>query len=186
MTDPSAIASPESPSRRRGLAVAAVGTAAALAGAGAALWKWSPDKVTNDEIDAMWRMSFDTPAGPSIAMQSFRGRPLVVNFWATWCPPCVEEMPLLDGFFRENSKKQWQVVGLAIDQPSAVRSFLQKTPVTFPIGLAGLGGTELAKSLGNTTGGLPFTVVLTEKGAVLQRRMGRVVAADLVQWSGRT
>jgi len=114
-----------------------------------------------------------------------RGRPLLINFWATWCPPCVDELPLIDGFYRENARKSWQVVGLAIDQPSAVRTFLQRTPVTFPVGMAGLEGTELARSLGNTSGGLPFTVVLGADGHVRQRRIGRVAPSDLAQWSGQ-
>jgi thiol-disulfide isomerase/thioredoxin len=169
--------------KRRSLLYAGVAGAAALAGAGAALWKWGPGKVSKDEVAAIWPMNFDTPAGGALAMQSFRGRPLLLNFWATWCPPCVEEMPLLDRFFREHAGKSWQVVGLAIDQPSAVRTFLQRTPVTFPIGLAGLGGTELSKMLGNLSGGLPFTVVLAGTGDVVQRRMGRVTPADLGRWS---
>src|SRR5689334_8076416 len=86
--------------RRRSLLVGGVAAAAAIAGAGVALWKWSPDKATKSELAAMWAMSFDTPAGAQLAMQSLRGRPLLVNFWATWCPPCVEEMPLLDAFYR--------------------------------------------------------------------------------------
>jgi len=92
-------------------------------------------------------------------------------------------MPLLDAFFKQNSAKHIQVLGLAIDQPSAVRAFLQKTPVAYPIGLAGLGGTELAKALGNESGGLPFTVVVGADGQVVQRRMGRVAAADLTRWA---
>jgi len=119
-------------------------------------------------------------------MQAFRGKPLLINFWATWCPPCVEELPLIDAFYRQNSGKNWQVVGLAIDQPSAVRSFLKRTPVSFPVGMAGLGGTELGKSLGNVSGGLPFTVVLGSSGAILQRRMGRVRPEDLDQWARLT
>ena len=116
-------------------------------------------------------------------MQTLKGRPLLLNFWATWCPPCVEELPLLDAFYRQNSAKSWQVLGLAIDQPSAVRGFLQRTPVSFPIALAGVGGTELAKAFGNSSGGLPFSVVISAAGEVLQRRIGRVTAADLAQWS---
>jgi thiol-disulfide isomerase/thioredoxin len=107
-----------------------------------------------------WAQSFERPEGGDLVLSSLRGKPLLLNFWATWCPPCVEEMPMIDAFFRENGANGWQVVGLAIDQPSAVRKFLQRTPVTYPTGLAGLQGTELVKNLGNTGGGLPFTLVL--------------------------
>jgi len=173
-----------SPSRRRILQIG-VGAAAALAGACVAWWKWQPGATGADAADSLWAMSFDMPSGGTLAMQSLRGRPLLVNFWATWCPPCVDELPLIDSFFRENSKKSWQVVGLAIDQPSAVRTFLQRIPLSFPIGLAGLEGTELARSLGNTSGGLPFTVVLGADGRVRQRRIGRVAPSDLALWAAQ-
>ncbi|MDP3620011.1 MAG: TlpA disulfide reductase family protein [Ramlibacter sp.] len=184
MTDGTELNGPPGSARRRNLIYAGVGAAAAVAGAGAALWKWTPGPVKADDVAALWAMNFETPDGASLSMSSLRGKPLVVNFWATWCPPCVEEMPLLDSFFRANASKSWQVVGLAIDQPSSVRKFLQKTPVTFPIGLAGMGGTELGKALGNLAGGLPFTVVLKSSGEVLQRKMGQVVPADLAAWAG--
>jgi len=111
-----------------------------------------------------------------------RGKPLIVNFWATWCPPCVEEMPMIDAFFRENAANGWQVVGLAIDQPSAVRKFLTKTPVSYPIGLAGMQGTELVKQLGNTAGGLPYTLFVDGAGSVAARKMGKLEAGDLQSW----
>src|SRR3569623_2432799 len=164
--------------RRHGLLFAGVGAVAAIAGAGVAVWKWG-DRDTGHADPSLWSASFETPAGSPRALQSFRGKPLLLNFWARWCPPCVEEMPLIDAFFRQNSSRQWQVVGLAIDQPSKGREFLKKTPVTYPIGLAGLGGTELSKALGNESGGLPFTLAIGPGGDVLQRRMGRLSAADL-------
>jgi thiol-disulfide isomerase/thioredoxin len=170
--------------RRRAFLYTSVGTAAALAGAGVAWWKWQPDEAGREVTADLWPMTFQTPAGATLAMQSLRGKPLLLNFWATWCPPCVEELPLLDGFFRQNSAKSWQVLGLAIDQPTAVRSFLQRTPVSYPIGLAGLGGTELSKAFGNSSGGLPFSAVIGASGEVLRRKIGRVTAADLAQWAG--
>ena len=131
---------------------------------------------------AFWSQSWEQPGGQPLAAADFRGSPLLLNFWATWCPPCVEELPLLNIFHRENKANGWQVVGLAIDQPSSVRKFLARLPLDFPVGLAGLGGSELGRSLGNLTGGLPFTVVFGAEGRVLHRKMGQVTPQDLQKW----
>ena len=112
-----------------------------------------------------------------------RGRPLLVNFWATWCPPCVTEMPMLDSFHRTRGADGWQVVGLAIDGPTPVREFLRQRPVGFPIGLAGLTAVELTRRLGNAGGGLPFTVVVGADGQVLARKLGALAAGDLAGWA---
>ena len=171
--------------RRRNWLVGAVAAGAVAAGAGVGWWRQRPTTVESGAIERLWTLNFDKPDGGALAMASLRGRPLLVNFWATWCPPCVEEMPLLDAFFREHAAKGWQVVGLAVDQPSSVRKFLQRQPVTFAIGMAGLEGTELARSLGNASGGLPYSVVLGADGEVRERRMGRVTEADLQAWARR-
>ena len=128
-------------------------------------------------------MEFERPEGGVVSLQSMAGKPLLLNFWATWCPPCVDELPMLNDFYRQQSPAGWQVLGLAIDQPSAVRKFLQRIPLEFPVGLAGLGGTDLGRSLGNLTGGLPFTVVLGASGRVLHRKMGQVTPQDLKEWA---
>jgi len=171
-----------SPTRRR-LMYGGVAVAAAAAGLGGAWWRERGVSTKGEVLDAaFWDQRFDRPEGGELVFSSLRGKPLLLNFWATWCPPCVEEMPMIDRFFRENGGNSWQVVGLAIDQPSAVRKFLQKTPVSYPLGLAGLQGTELVKSLGNTAGGLPFTLVLTGAGTVAARKMGKLEPADLDTW----
>ncbi len=160
-----------------------VAATAALAGGGLAWWRLQPHAIDSGAESAWWGLSFDTPQGDStLAMASLRGRPLLVNFWATWCPPCVEELPLLNAFYREQRDKGWQLLGLAIDQPSAVRRFLQNIPLDFPVGMAGLGGTELGKTLGNTSGALPFTVVFGADGTVRHRKLGQVKPDDLARW----
>lgn len=167
--------------RRRWL-YAVVAAAAGLGGAGLAWWRFTPRQVDEGAIPALWGLEFDRPSLEKLSMASLRGRPLLLNFWATWCPPCVEEMPLLDAFYRENSANGWQVVGLAVDKAGAVHDFLGQHPVTFPVALAGMSGMELSKSLGNTGGGLPFTVVLGADGSVRNRKIGKVSTRDLALW----
>ena len=172
---------------KRNLLYMGAAAAAGLAGVGAAWFKYEPQKLTAGQTttvqDTLWSMSFDTPHGQPQPMSSFRGRPLLLNFWATWCPPCVEELPLLDAFYQAHKAKGWQVLGLAVDQPSAVRKWLQAKPLSFAVGMAGLGGTELSKSMGNLSGGLPFTVVFRASGALLHRKTGKVSKDDLTQWA---
>ena len=173
--------SPSSAIRRRWVLGAVAGTAA-LSGAGLAWWKDAASDVAPLPAD-FWQLKFDTPSGQTLAMSSLKGQTLLLNFWATWCPPCVEELPLIDGFFQENSKKGWQVLGLAVDQLAAVNGFLVKAPVKFPVALAGMSGVALSQSLGNLGGGLPFTVVLGKDGSVRHRKMGRVTPDDLRAWA---
>ncbi|QNK75339.1 TlpA family protein disulfide reductase [Variovorax sp. PAMC28562] len=173
-------------SRRRWL-YGGVAVVAAGAGVGGAWLKHDANAASTagsvDEGDpAFWSRSFTRPEGGELKLADLRGKPLLVNFWATWCPPCVEELPMVDRFFRDHATSGWQVIGLAIDQPSSVRKFLEKTPVSFPVGLAGLEGTELVKQLGNTGGGLPFTLVVQADGKVAARKMGKLEPADLEAW----
>ena len=177
--------------KRRQLIYAGTAAAAALAGAGVAWWQIQPQgdgrsagaAGSDPALQAFWQQSFDTPDGKVLPMAGFAGKPLLVNFWATWCPPCVEELPLIDRFHTENQARNWQVLGLAVDQPSAVRAWLQRKPLSFPVAMAGLQGTELSKSLGNLAGGLPFTVVFGASGQLLHRKIGQVSAEDLAQWA---
>ena len=167
---------------KRQVVFGGVAVLAAIAGTGLALKK-QPNGLDSETQQALWNAEFDTPDGQILKMQNLQGRPLVINFWATWCAPCVEEMPLLDIFFRQNVAKGWQMVGLAIDQPSRVRQYLSQNAISYPIGLAGMTGTELGRLLGNEVGGLPFTVVLDGKGSLVQRKLGKLSAQEIQAWA---
>lgn len=168
---------------RRGWALAAgVAAAAAAAGAGWSLWRQRTTGLSGVENE-LWSSSFETPGGSRLALADHRGHPLVLNFWATWCPPCVREMPALDRFARDFGPRGWRVIGLAADKPEPVREFLARTPVSYAIGLAGFAGIELSRRLGNLGGGLPFTLLFGRNGALLQRRMGETSYDQLAQWA---
>ena len=154
--------------------------AAGAAGAGVAWWRTRLGAV--DDGAAIWPMRFETPTGGQLSFADLRGKPLLLNFWATWCPPCISELPLLDRFHREQQARGWQVVGLAVDNRAPVTEFLSKRPVGFAIGLAGLEGVELARTMGNAGGALPFTVVFDRAGGVKDRKLGTIQPDDLARW----
>ncbi len=145
----------------------------------------SPDAVTPADF---WSRSVERLDGSTLALSSFKGRRLIVNFWATWCPPCLREMPLIESFHRQFGPHAgpggWHVLGLAIDRREPVQQFLKRQPVSYEIALAGLDGTELVRALGNVAGGLPFTVVFDAQSNVLHRKLGELKEADLRSWVG--
>ena len=176
-------ASPETPPpTRRGL-LWSVAAAAAAAGLGLAAWRGGLFGRPAEPLPpGWWDTQWDGPQGEQVVLAAFKGRPLVINFWATWCAPCVEEMPLLDAFYREIKAKNWQMIGIAIDQPTSVRRFLGQYPVSYPIALGGLQGTEWGKALGNAQGGLPFTVILNANGDVIAQYLGKLKEDQIKSW----
>lgn len=171
---------------RRTLLMAGSATAAAAAGLGWQLWR--PGSATaapalDEPTAAFWRASFPRPNGQTLAMQTLRGRPLVLNFWATWCAPCVREMPELDRFAKRFATRGGQVLGLAVDNEAAVNEFLLRTPVSYAIALAGFEGSALSHQLGNANGALPYTAVFNRQGVVVQRKLGESSFDELVAWT---
>ena len=117
--------------------------------------------------------------GDTISSSLWAGKVVVLNFWATWCPPCVREMPLLDEWQQRYGDQGLQVVGIAIDRADEVSTFLDDHPVHYPILLGGLESVALARGLGNRTGGLPFTVVFDASGRRVFSYLGELDARIL-------
>jgi thiol-disulfide isomerase/thioredoxin len=167
--------------KRRNWVFAGAGVAAVAAGAAWQRWREAAAMAPADAGGAsdLWQMSFVQPDGSTLQMASLLGHPLVLNFWGTWCPPCVKEMPELDRFARQFGPQGWRVLGLAVDNPTAVREFLARSPVSYTIALAGFEGSDLTYRLGNHKAGLPFTVVFDRKGVVVQRTTGATSFEEL-------
>jgi len=174
---------------RRLVVLAGAGLAAAAIGAGTA---WRQARRDGEDAGApevsidLWGLEFQSLEGAPVRMSGWRGRPLLLNFWATWCGPCVVEMPLLDRFAREQPPTGWRVLALAVDQPDPVRRFIAERTLTLPVAIAGAIGLDLSRHLGNRGGGLPFTAAFDSTGAAVQRRLGVVSAALLAGWKEST
>ena len=176
-------AGPDDPARGQRTARRVALGALALTAAATGAWLSSRRlSLSPPELTGFWERSFATPDGATLALASLRGRPLLVNFWATWCPPCIQELPLLSTFYNDNKANGWQLLGLAVDKPEPVVRFLAQSPVSFPVALAGLDGASLTRELGNTAGGLPFSVLFDAQGAVRDRKLGQLHAPDLAGW----
>jgi len=129
------------------------------------------------------QVSLKDSGGRQRKMLEWQGKVLLINFWATWCPPCVSEMPELVALQNDLASKNLQIVGIGIDSPSNIREFAEKHQITYPLLLGGLEGSELSRQFGNQSGGLPFTILIGADGSVRKTYMGRLdmekVRADL-------
>ena len=168
---------------RRRLVIGGVGLAAAAAGGALAWWRAGQSARAQGAADALWALRFERPEGGSLVMADFRGKPLVINFWATWCVPCVRELPALQRFAREHAGRGWKVLALAVDQPVPVLEFIARFKLDLPVAMAGIDGMEWQRTVGNPSGGLPFSVVLDASGRVRQRRLGESHYDELVRWA---
>jgi thiol-disulfide isomerase/thioredoxin len=112
------------------------------------------------------------PDGSPKSLEEYRNTVVVVNFWATWCGPCVKEMPALSALQTELAAKKIKFIGIGIDNPADMTEFAQKYKITYPLFVAGMSGTQLSTQMGNAQGGLPFTVILNKSGAIVKTYRG--------------
>ena len=173
---------------KRILAGLAVAVVAAAGGAVAGYWFLNGSATETAQaatpsqqtaVKQLWTAAVTNADGKPQSLEMFKGHPVVVNFWASWCGPCVEEMPALAQLHRQYAKKGIQFIGLGVDSEKNVKAFLQKVNVDYPVYVAGFGGADLARAFGNTAGGLPYTVVIDAKGTVLSTKLGQIQPAEL-------
>jgi len=135
--------------------------------------------LSDGAIARLFATRLDGSNGKPQAIAQWQGKTLVVNFWATWCPPCREEMPAFSRLQSKYSGKGVQFVGIALDTADNVSRFSQQQTVSYPLLIGGTPGTELSRQLGNTSLALPYTVVLGPAGDVRLARLGRVAEHEL-------
>ncbi|HLA33914.1 MAG TPA: TlpA disulfide reductase family protein [Rhodocyclaceae bacterium] len=117
--------------------------------------------------------------GKTYALADWRGKILVVNYWATWCPPCLDELPAFSSLQRRYAAQGVQFVGLSIDEAENVRRLLTRTPVAYPLLLGTMATLQTSAGFGNPSLGLPFTVIVDRRGKLHSVKLGRIAAADL-------
>jgi thiol-disulfide isomerase/thioredoxin len=125
----------------------------------------------------------DLSGQPRTLPADFEARPLLVNLWASWCGPCIEEMPELDRYAAEQGDNGVQVIGIALDDPAAVEDFLERIPVRYPILIDTPGPRDAGVQLGNPRGVLPYTALVSADGRLLKQRIGPFVPGELDAWA---
>ena len=164
------------PQLRNRLAFGAAAVLALAAGIGLALFDRTPADTT-----ALLALSLPDSAGQSQALAQWHGKVLVVNFWATWCGPCRDEMGEFVRFQKAEGAKGVQFVGIAVDQADNVRQFAKEIRLNYPALIGGLGAMQLSQSMGNELMALPFTVIVSREGKVVHRQLGPLKAPQLEQ-----
>jgi thiol-disulfide isomerase/thioredoxin len=162
--------------RRRFLIGAGVAGLGALA-AGVALRRQG--KASTRDGSAVLAMVLPDVDGREQPLSQWRGKVLVVNFWATWCAPCRDEMPQFIEVQSRDASKGLQFVGIAVDQAANVRGFAKEIGLNYPTLIGGLGAIELSRALGNELSALPFTIVLDRAGNISHTQLGPLKRAQL-------
>jgi thiol-disulfide isomerase/thioredoxin len=154
------------------IALLVLAAASALA-AGFWLHLWnSGGAPESGDVTQLMAASLPDVEGKSQALAQWQGKVMVVNFWATWCRPCLEEIPEFIRMQEQLGNQGLQFVGIAIDDRIKVREFALKYHMNYPVLIGEMGAIELVRIAGNEHGGLPFTVIVDRRGRLIGRELG--------------
>lgn len=144
-----------------------------------------PPGVTQVQAgEAIPALSWRTLDGSTTELSALQGRPILLNYWASWCGPCIREMPVLDAFAAAQGPSGVQVLGVALDDETSVREFLDRVPVTYPIALEEPGPGDSSIRMGNSRNVLPFSVLIGADGRVRAQKFGDFSDSALQSWVG--
>ncbi len=162
----------------RVIAAAAVAVAALAAGLYYALERRA-GAIDTAAVSALTRTAFPDLAGEQLTLERWQGKILVVNLWASWCPPCREEIPGLVRAQQKFAANGVQIVGIAFDSAAKSRQAAAELGINYPVLVAGMEAIDLVRKVGNRQGGLPYTLVLDRRGAPVAAHLGILSEADL-------
>jgi thiol-disulfide isomerase/thioredoxin len=135
--------------------------------------------VSEQALSGLFAIQLDDFRGRPHAFAQWKGQILVVNFWATWCAPCREEMPYFSRIAEKHAANGVQFVGISTDPAETVGAFAERYQISYPLLIGGPGAIELSAALGNGLKGLPYTIILGRNGEPLLTRTGRLPEAEL-------
>jgi thiol-disulfide isomerase/thioredoxin len=139
------------------------------------------DKAKQENQHLLPELSLLDLSDKQHSIKEWQGKILVINFWATWCPPCLKEMPEFEAMQNEFSDKGLQFIGIALDDADPVKEFMASKKITYPILMGEDQGTKLAHDLGNIVNTVPFTVIVNKKGFVVKSHMGELTREQLLE-----
>ncbi|WP_025917171.1 TlpA disulfide reductase family protein [Herminiimonas sp. CN] len=139
----------------------------------------APDPAQAAAVNRLLAQTLPDAHGQPQALFAWRGQPMIVNFWATWCAPCVQEMPELSALQAEIAPRGIQLLGIGIDSADNIAKFADKYRIGYPLFVAGVSATELTRAFGNQAGGLPYTVLIGRDGHVKKTYLGRLKIDEL-------
>ncbi len=160
---------------RRALLVAGIGGVAAAAGYFANAWRLGvAAPAQRDVAAAILGNTLQSLDGTPQTLAAWRGRIMVINYWATWCAPCREEIPLFVRLQQEYAAQKVQFIGIAVDQADKVREFAHEFNINYPLLIASIDAVELSRQAGNKAGVLPYTLILDAPGKIAASLVGGI------------